>query len=453
MSQIRRNTISRSNAPRHGHIFYPASRAYFAWLEGWLDEGALNQRESGKFFPLTAGNVRDFYAKDDDANVAPPPDGKIASANQLTGAKLDEPGDHWQKHDVRSCETLDVSWNFTAKHVTRRYNYFITKEKWDPSKVLSRDQFESQPFYTVQNNQQPHWRYTDEMLPTSPTTHEVPLPKREGYHVLLAVWEVANTSMAFYQVVDLNFLPPDGGGERPSTPTGLAAGNVTDKQVVLTWNAATGPTPIAFYRLTRNGITTFDIEAPLQSWTDNSVASETTYSYFISAIDVESNMSAPSRAIEVRTLAEGGEAPLPGAPKNLHSMSQTANSISLMWEKSVGAVPIVNYLIFRDDHEVRSVSGNQTSVDDTGLTPDTEYRYFVKALDLNGKLSLPSNTLKANTRGEGGLDPAWKLNMLYAKGDLVSYDEQNWRCIQAHTSHVEEWAPGVGDNVLWEKKS
>ncbi|RON09676.1 hypothetical protein BK659_07025 [Pseudomonas brassicacearum] len=453
MSQNRPNTISRSNTVRHGHVFSPASRAYFAWQAGELDEGALNQRESGKFFPQTSGGLSDAYAREDVANAAPPPDGKIASANQATGKKLDDPGDHWQKHEVRSSETLDVSWHFTANHVTRRWNYFMTKEGWDPSKVLSRDQFEAEPFYTVQINLKPYWEHSADMKPPSPTTHEVPLPKREGYHVLLAVWEVADTMNAFYQVVDLSFVPSEGGGERPTTPTGLTASNVTDKQAALTWNAATGPSRIAFYRLTRNGITTVDIEAPLLTWIDYGVAPETLYNYFISAVDEHGNISAPSRAIEVRTLPVGGEDGAPGAPMNLHGMGQTAQSVSLMWGASTGAAPIVNYLIFRDDHEVKSVIGNQTSVDDTGLTPDTEYRYFVKALDLNGKLSLPSNALSVKTLGGGGQFPAWKLNTQYAKNALVSHDNQNWCCIQAHTSYVEDWAPGVGDNVLWVKQS
>lgn len=155
MSLQRANVISRSTTPRHGHIFSPGSRAYFAWQAGEIDEGALNQRESGKFFPQTAGGRTDPYARDDVANAAPPPDGRIASANQSTGRHLDQPGSHWRKHEVRGGEILDVSWTFTANHVTRRWNYFITREGWDPSRVLSRDQFESQPFFQVQINLQP----------------------------------------------------------------------------------------------------------------------------------------------------------------------------------------------------------------------------------------------------------------------------------------------------------
>ncbi len=449
MSQGRPNSISRSNNARHGHVFSPSSRAHFEWLAGRLDLGALNQRESGKFFPLTAGGLRDTFAKDDDANVPPPPDGKIASANQLTGAQLDEPGSHWKKHDVRSGETLDISWRFSAKHATRRWNYFMTREGWDPDEVLSRDQFEAEPFYTVQINLQPHWSHGEQMLPASPTTHGVPLPERDGYHALLAVWEVANTSMAFYQVIDLNFVPPEGGGERPDPPTGLAAVKVTDKQVLLNWNAGTGPFPIASYRISRNGRFLVDVDAPNLAFADNSVAPETQYTYAISAVDDRSHISAPSRPIQVHTLPEGGAGPT--APTNLHSMGQTTQSVSLMWGASTGTDPLVDYLIYRDDIHIKTVSVTQTSFVDSGLTPDTPYRYAVKARDLNNKLSSSSNVLSVSTESGGGEYPAWKLNTQYAKDQRVRHAAKNWSCLQAHTSYVEDWAPGVGDNVLWVK--
>lgn len=450
MSQRRPNTISRNNRPRHGHVFSPSSRAHFEWLAGRLDEGALNQRESGKFFPLQAGGLKDAYAKDDVANVPPPPDGKIASANQLTGAQLDEPGSHWQKHDVRSGETLDMSWHFSAKHATRRWNYFMTKVGWNPDKVLSRDQFEAEPFYTVQINLQPFWAHGEQMLPTSPTIHGVPLPQRDGYHVCLAVWEVANTSMAFYQVIDLNFVN-DGGGERPDAPTGLAAEKVTDRQVQLKWNAATGPYPIASYHISRNGSFLVEVDAPLPGFADNSVTPETTYNYAISAVDERGNVSAQSRPIQVHTLPEGGAGP--SAPKNLHSMGQTESSISLMWERSTGTLPIVNYVIFRDEQEIKSVGANQTAFDDTGLKAGTEYRYYVKARDLGGKLSLSSNVLPVKTLG-GDTYPAWALNTLYETGALVSHRGENWRCLQKHTSYTPDWAPGLDSSeVLWVKHS
>jgi chitin-binding protein len=254
--------------------------------------------------------------------------------------------------------------------------------------------------------------------------------------------------MAFYQVVDLDFVPPEGGGERPSAPTGLKAVSVTDKRVELAWNAAVGPAPIAFYRIRRDGMMSVDVQAPLLTWTDNSVAPESTYNYFVTALDEKGNASDPSRPIQVQTLPEGGEGPT--APTNLHKMGQTANSIKLMWGASSGTAPVINYLVYRDDVEIRSVAA--TEYEDGGLTPDTEYAYVVKARDLNGKLSKPSNLLKARTQAGGGEHPAWRLDTFYETGALVSHAGENWRCLQRHTSYTPDWAPGLeSSEVLWVK--
>ena len=447
MSQRRVNVISKSPNPRHGHVFSPKSRAYFAWEAGKLDYGALNQRESGKFFPATVGDLHDPYAPQDQTSFAPPPDGKIASANQATGAMLDEPGSHWQKHPVCPGEVLEISGYFAANHVSRRWVYFLTKKDWDPGKVLSRDQFEPEPFYTVQINLQPFWEHSEQMKPPTPTVHGLPLPERSGYHVLLAVWEVADTPNAFYQVVDLDFVPPDGGGERPSVPTGLKAVSITDKQVELAWKESDGPAPIAFYRIKRNGTMSVDVPAPALTWTDKGVLPQTHYSYVITAHDEAGEVSDPSRPLQVQTLPEGGG---PSAPINLHSMGQTTQSITLMWGASTGTAPIVNYLIYRDGVVVKSLSATQTEYEDTGLTPDTEYRYEVKALDLDGKLSPPSNLLRQKTKAEGGGHPAWKLDTFYETGALVSHGGGIWRCLQRHTSYAPDWAPGLDTSeVLW----
>lgn len=105
---------------RHEHVPTPASRAYFAWQQGKLDTGQLNQREAGKFFPAVAAGLSDPVA---------PPDGKIASANQGNGEFLDESGGtHWEKHNVVAGELLTFSWSYSAKYLTRRWNYFITRQ-------------------------------------------------------------------------------------------------------------------------------------------------------------------------------------------------------------------------------------------------------------------------------------------------------------------------------------
>lgn len=197
--------------PYHGKIFKLASRGQYC-VDGvnkncqQISDWILNGLEAGKFFPETKAGISDSLAKEDVPNVLPPSDGKIASAGKSEAAVLDEQSaTRWVKHTVRSGEEIELQWSYHAKHATRRWNYFITKNDWDPEKPLSRAQFESTPFYKVELTAKPYWSHEAELMPNDPTVHRFKLPEREGYHVILGVWEVANTGNAFYQVIDVEF--------------------------------------------------------------------------------------------------------------------------------------------------------------------------------------------------------------------------------------------------------
>ncbi|HEN8802232.1 chitin-binding protein [Pseudomonas sp. CM25] len=202
-----RKPASAPITPAHGSITTPKSRATFAEERGQIEGNLHNGIESGKFFPETSGGITDPYAKDDVPNMAPPADGKIASGERPAAAYLDKTDIDWDKHDVISGTPLEFVWQFSARHKYRRFNYFITKDGWDHRQPLAREQFESKPFKSYLNERQPYWGFTDnEMWPEQPTVHKLLLPERKGYHVLLGVWEIAETDKAFYQVVDLNFV-------------------------------------------------------------------------------------------------------------------------------------------------------------------------------------------------------------------------------------------------------
>ncbi|MEV7007063.1 lytic polysaccharide monooxygenase auxiliary activity family 9 protein [Streptosporangium sp. NPDC051022] len=187
-----------SPQPRHGGVSSPPSRANI-YLPEWQAAGL----EAGKFFPALNPGLSDPFAPDDVPNVTPPADGRIASAGHDFAAQLDETRADWDKHPARVGEVLEVVWNFEVPHKTRRFNYFLTVDGWNPDKPLARAQFGSRPIATYQNNEQPFWDH--DLMPADPTVHRVSLPEdRRGYHVLLAVWEVADTGNAFYQVIDLD---------------------------------------------------------------------------------------------------------------------------------------------------------------------------------------------------------------------------------------------------------
>lgn len=188
-----------SSAPMHVKIDKPASRA--AKALGW----EANALGSGKFFPEESGGLLDPFAPADMTNFEPPRDHKIASAGFKGAEVLDEYGENrWFKHEIKAGSIIEFRWVYTQTQKTRRWNYFITKDGWDPNAPLSRRQFEKKPFFCVQNNEQPFWDYL--LLPLDPTIHKVKMPAKTGYHVILGVWEIADSGNGFYQVIDVQFV-------------------------------------------------------------------------------------------------------------------------------------------------------------------------------------------------------------------------------------------------------
>ncbi|MEH1015727.1 lytic polysaccharide monooxygenase auxiliary activity family 9 protein [Micromonospora sp. CPCC 206060] len=185
---------------RHGAISSPRSRAMI-----YLAEWQANGLEAGKFFPATESGLNDPFAPSDQPNAVPPADGQVASAGKDFAALLDEPRTDWEKHRVVAGEAVTLSWTYHAPHKTRRWNYFLTRPDWDPAEKLTRAQFATDAVQTILYPAQPYWEH--DLVPPDPTVHTVKIPGTyRGYHVLLAVWEVADTGNAFYQVIDLDVV-------------------------------------------------------------------------------------------------------------------------------------------------------------------------------------------------------------------------------------------------------
>lgn len=439
---------------RHGHIFSPKSRAYFAWEAGRMNAGQLNQREAGKFFPQLASGLRDPIAPDDQANALPPPDGRIASANQGDSIFLDEPGRHWQKHDVESHQLLTVSWHYTARHLTRRWNYFITRPDWNPDLPLSREQFEEKPFWQVQLSEQPFWSHGEALNPPNPTVHDVMLPERTGYHVLLAVWEVADTGNAFYQVIDLDFVGASV-EPLPAAPAGLRATSVSTGTVALAWNAPS--IPASSYRVYRDNVLITAVSG--LTFNDEGLNAGTRYSYAVSSVNAAGQESARSQSIAIITLTNDAADLPPTPPTNLYSMGVTATSVSLMWGPSSSVNALQGYIVYRDGNEISRLPASQLSYLDTNVAPANSYRYFVAAIDVQGRLSVPGNVLTVTTLTQdngGGDDNAeqglrqWVRGTTWYTGERVRHNGLIWVCLQQHTSWLDAWAPGAVDGfTLW----
>lgn len=130
--------------------------------------------------------------------AAGPADGHICSAGHSNFAALDDPrGGNWPATNVTGGQGYSFRWQFTARHATTDFRYYITKNGWDRSQPLTRAALESQPFMTVPyGNQQP----------PATLTHQGTIPtQKTGKHIILAVWNVADTGNAFYACSDVQF--------------------------------------------------------------------------------------------------------------------------------------------------------------------------------------------------------------------------------------------------------
>lgn len=178
---------------RHGYVSNPLSRAALCKQEsmGGAIQWEPQSVEAPKGFPQ-----------------AGPPDGQLASGGHASFAALDgirDPkGRQWKATSLPAGQLVQWDWWLTAPHKTTKFEYFITRDGWDPSAPLTRDQFDLTPVITL------HW---DTSAPMQSVAHWGLVPtNKTGRHVIYGVWTVDDTPMAFYQAIDVTIRPSSSSG-------------------------------------------------------------------------------------------------------------------------------------------------------------------------------------------------------------------------------------------------
>lgn len=425
-------TMAAAPAGAHGYVQAPDSRTYLCKTGENRDCGGL------QYEPQSLEGLKGFP-------VGGPADGQIASAGGLFGGKLDEQtSTRWVKTDIKPGPML-FDWTYTAPHRTSKWHYYMTKQGWNQNAPLSRDALEL--IGEVQH---------DGSAASTNPDHVITVPaNRSGYHVILAVWDVADTVNAFYNVIDVNVTGDAVVDTTPPTaPVSVVASATGSASVALSWQASSDDGGAAVsYVVYRDGVRIATTTAP--RFTDQGLRADTSYVYRITAVDGAGNSSAPSAAVTVRTdRAAQVDTTAPSAPMHLHSMGETTSSIDLMWGAATDEVGVTGYRVYRDGQLVRSTSA--TRVMDTGLTAGTTYRYTVRAVDAAGNVSVDSNVLTKATVAAPTPDPTptpspsgtWDARATYAAGAVVTHNGGTYRAVQSHT--------GVGDpnwilaRSLWE---
>lgn len=298
-----------SSALAHGYVQSPASRAYMCKLGQNVDCGTV------QYEPQSVERTSGF------PNGTLPPDGQLASAGISQYSQLDRQSlNAWTKTPM-TAGAHTFTWYHTAPHKTTNWRYYITKQNWDPNKPLTRAQFESTPFCTVNGNGQ---------APAVTQNMNCNVPERTGYQVIYAVWEIADTTNSFYQAIDVDF--GNGGSQTPDeTPAVVSEWAKTLNGQISGNNLNAGDKVIARF---------FDANGEVVSMrTEMTISSDVQGDANQWSYDLAQKINAEQNDVRVGMKDEGGEVnPVHGANSVYVREGSALRSVAISYEEQQAQV-------------------------------------------------------------------------------------------------------------------
>jgi chitodextrinase len=168
----------------------------------------------------------------------------------------------------------------------------------------------------------------------------------------------------------------------PTTPTNLRITATTDTTVTLAWNPSTDNSGNFSYRVTERGINEFAVAVPQTQTTITFTRlwPETTYSYFVYAVDAAGNRSGNSNTVSY-TVPADVTPPTPAPQLTATAISPARAGFS--WTRSVDNVSEVKYTLYENGiPRVEQFSYEHATL--WTLMPGTTYEFQVIARDVFG---------------------------------------------------------------------
>lgn len=420
----------------HGYVESPPSRGY----QGQLDSKSLGWDKAFQLYGQVITNPQGLESEKGFPQAGPS-DGSIASASAALGDNaLDiQSSDRWKKTTI-STGPNSFTWNYTAAHKTTKWHYYMTKQGWNQNAPLTRDSFEL--IGEVEH---------DGSLSDNNLTHTINVPEgRAGYHVILAVWDVADTGNAFYNVIDVNVKDNGYIPNSPEKPHNVQAKNITNSSISLSWESQTTAEKYNVYQNNKKIATVNTNNYEVKNLKEN-----TKYEYRIEAVSFSGLVSEKSDSLEVTTLSVQGSQK-PSIPQGLHSMEVTETEVSLMWNPSTHLSGIKTYQVYRDGKLIDETSS--INYKDTNLKANTSYNYSVISISKTGEASDLSAPITVTTKGNGTSSEdgtrEWKVGTftspeVYTAGEIVSYKGQKYSVLQSHSNYGDEaWSPEQANSLF-----
>ncbi|AYN66193.1 hypothetical protein D1013_01750 [Euzebyella marina] len=192
----------------------------------------------------------------------------------------------------------------------------------------------------------------------------------------------------------------------PEPPKRLTANTVTDSSAVVTWEKSSNHEKVAYYVVYQDSIEVFR-DTVTQYWA-KSLKPETSYQFLVRTTDKTGNQSTFSEELLVVTKAMDS---VPRDSVNIDSLNPFSvllltpklkidsimpTSVQLSWSTDSNLSSVKEFKLFQDSTEVIALKETKYTVRD--LLPESEYSYYVVAIDGQEKSTRPSNIVEIITK-------------------------------------------------------
>jgi chitodextrinase len=198
---------------------------------------------------------------------------------------------------------------------------------------------------------------------------------------------------AYVEYDDFSLLTFDPDNTPPTVPGTPAASNITSTTLDLSFGSSSDNTAILNYDVLQDGVvisTQDTLDLAVTGLTVN-----TEYTFTVVARDASGNISGASEALVVSTV----DTDAPTAPVNLAGSNISITGVDLTWDASTDNVAVTGYVVYQDGDSIDMVPDPGYSV--SGLSAETNYEFYVTAIDAAGNESDTSNNVDILTLPTG----------------------------------------------------
>ncbi|QRK12072.1 lytic polysaccharide monooxygenase [Archangium violaceum] len=194
------SVLSGGQSLAHGSMEIPISRVYNCYKEGpetpksAACKAAIAYGGTQAFYDWNG--VRQGNANDRHREIIP--DGKLCSAGNESHKSLDLARNDWPAKLIapNSSGRFEFVYHATAPHAGRYFQFYVTKDGYNPLQPLKWSDLEATPFCTV----------TSVTLQNNRYTMSCPFPSgKRGRHVIYNIWQRSDSPEAFYACIDVDF--------------------------------------------------------------------------------------------------------------------------------------------------------------------------------------------------------------------------------------------------------